>query len=136
MCNAWVLLTWSIIQTFSLLRLCKYVGLTYPPSQSLVREICGSRSSMPVMLFGAWLPLLVHPSLPCTGRCNDPMLVPQQITVSLWLDIIKDIYRPYPNLLTCCYIASVLFRFLYHLVKLLLYCIYIMQKIKCCVICT
>lgn len=110
-----------------LLILCKYLGWTYSSSQSLVQERCGSHSSTPVILFGAWLPLLAHRSLPCTERCNDLLLVPQQITISLWLDTIKNIYKAYENLLICCCIASVLFHFLYQLIKLLLYCIYIMR---------
>lgn len=107
-----------------LLMLCRYLGWNYPSSQYLSKKYT---APIAVLVFGVRLPLLAHPSLPCTGRCNDMILVPQQVTIFLWLDIIKNIYRAYCNLLMCCYIASSLFHFLYQLIKLLLYCAYIMQ---------
>lgn len=115
-----------------LLMLCKYLDWTHPSSQSLIQDACGSYSSVPKTVFV----FLAHLSLPRTERCKELILVSQQTTVSLRLDIIKNIYRASWNLLMCCYIASVLSQFLYQLIKLLLYCTYIMQHIKSCVICT
>lgn len=109
------------------LMLCKYLDWTHPSSRFLIQEACGSYGSVSKILFVTWLPFLAHLSLPCTERCEELIPVPQQTTVSSWLDIIKNIYRASWNLPMCCYIASVLFHFLYQLIKLLLYCIYIMQ---------
>lgn len=69
----WVLLTWPNIRPFSLLlMLCKHVGWTYPSSQSLAQGMYSSHSSLLLILFGAWLPVLARLSMHWMMQCPNP----------------------------------------------------------------
>jgi len=127
-CSTTVLMTWSYILTFILTSNALWVTWLH---STIFPVSCPRNTYLPQLnncdLFRPWLLLLAHTSLQCTERCKDLLLASPWITLSLWIDINKNTYRDYRNLLMCLYITSVPCHFLYWLIKLLFYSIFIKQ---------